>query len=148
MKRHTHLHAASIAAIGMMLFIFAAAAVADLAAPSGYDLSWYTIDGGGGTSSGATYDVNGTIGQPDAGLVMAGAGGYSVVGGFWPAAEPAANPCPADIAAPAGVVNAADLLAVINSWGACPGCHADINHDNVVNAADLLAVINSWGPCP
>ena len=149
MMRNTRRNAAFIcASIGLMLLMSAAAALAGLEAPAGYDLSWYTIDGGGGTSTGGTYDVSGTAGQPDAGIAMTGGGGYSITGGFWPAAGPAVNPCPADIAAPSGVVNAADLLAVINSWGACPNCHADINHDNIVNAADLLAVINAWGPCP
>ena len=38
----------------------------------GYDLSWHTIDGGGGTSTGGVYSVSGTIGQPDAGA-MSGA---------------------------------------------------------------------------
>jgi hypothetical protein len=52
-----------------------------------------------------------------------------------------------------GVVNAADLLAVINNWGSCPAppssCAADISPapdgDGVVNSADLLMVINNWG---
>ena len=49
---------------------------------SGYDLSWYTIDGGGATfSTGSSYSLGGTIGQPDAGL-MAG-GSYVLSGGFW-----------------------------------------------------------------
>ncbi len=47
-----------------------------------YELSWRTIDGGGGTSMGGTYIVRGTIGQPDAG-VMSG-GDYEFLGGFWP----------------------------------------------------------------
>lgn len=47
-----------------------------------YDISWHTIDGGGGTSSGGSYVVMGTIGQPEAG-VMAG-GSYELLGGFWP----------------------------------------------------------------
>lgn len=46
-----------------------------------YDLSWITIDGGGGVSSGGQYIVRGTIGQPDAG-VMSG-GDYKLAGGFW-----------------------------------------------------------------
>jgi hypothetical protein len=33
----------------------------------GFDLSWSTMDGGGGTSTGGAYAVSGTIGQPDAG---------------------------------------------------------------------------------
>jgi len=31
-----------------------------------YSISWYTIDGGGGQSSGGPYVLTGTIGQPDA----------------------------------------------------------------------------------
>lgn len=46
-----------------------------------YSLSWSTIDGGGGTSTGGVYTLSGTIGQPDAG-VMTG-GNYSLTGGFW-----------------------------------------------------------------
>lgn len=47
-----------------------------------YAIAWSTIDGGGGTSTNATYALSGTIGQPDAGNVMTG-GVYSVQGGFW-----------------------------------------------------------------
>ena len=51
-----------------------------------------------------------------------------------------------------GIVNVADLLAVIGAWGPCvnpDNCPADIaplpNGDDVVNVADLLAVISHWG---
>jgi len=47
-----------------------------------YTVDWYKISGGGGTSTGGTYQVAGTLGQPDAGLAMSG-GSYSVTGGFW-----------------------------------------------------------------
>jgi hypothetical protein len=47
-----------------------------------YSIDWYTIDGGGGTSTGGVYSVSGTIGQHDAGGPMTG-GNYSVTGGFW-----------------------------------------------------------------
>jgi hypothetical protein len=47
-----------------------------------YSIDWYKIAGGGGTSTGGTYTVNGTIGQPDASGAVTG-GGYSVTGGFW-----------------------------------------------------------------
>ena len=46
-----------------------------------YSIDWYTIDGGGGTSSGGTYTLTGTIGQPDAGFHTGGS--YTLVGGFW-----------------------------------------------------------------
>jgi hypothetical protein len=48
----------------------------------GYSIDWYKIAGGGGTSTGATYQVTGTIGQHDASGAMTG-GSYSLTGGFW-----------------------------------------------------------------
>ena len=48
----------------------------------GYDLTWNTIDGGGGGSTGSGYQLADTIGQPDAGAVLNG-GGYSLSGGYW-----------------------------------------------------------------
>ena len=50
-------------------------------AQEGYELSWWTVDGGGGVSSGGGYTLTGTIGQPDAGGLAGG--GYSLPGGFW-----------------------------------------------------------------
>jgi len=51
------------------------------ASAQNYSIDWYTIDGGGGTSSGGPYTLSGTIGQPDAGLHTGG--NYTLVGGFW-----------------------------------------------------------------
>jgi hypothetical protein len=48
----------------------------------GYDLTWSTIDAGGGSSVGGGYQLSGTIGQPDAGATLSG-GVYSLSGGFW-----------------------------------------------------------------
>src|SRR6059036_1881225 len=62
---------------GLILSITAAAAQAQ-----SYTIDWFTIDGGGGTSTGGVYSVSGTIGQPDAGPAMSG-GNYSLTGGFW-----------------------------------------------------------------
>jgi len=48
----------------------------------GYDLSWTTVDGGGGTfSTGGIYSLGGTAGQVDAGPVTGGA--FFLGGGFW-----------------------------------------------------------------
>jgi hypothetical protein len=47
-----------------------------------YSIDWYKVAGGGGTSTGGTYSVSGTIGQHDAGGPMTG-GNYSLTGGFW-----------------------------------------------------------------
>lgn len=46
-----------------------------------YEIRWYTIDGGGGVSSGGQYIVRGTIGQADAGCMSGG--DYELEGGFW-----------------------------------------------------------------
>jgi len=47
-----------------------------------YSMPWYRISGGGGTSTGGVYSVNGTIGQAEPGSTMTG-GNYSLTGGFW-----------------------------------------------------------------
>jgi len=47
-----------------------------------YAINWFTIDSGGGTSTGGVFSVSGTIGQHDAGGRMTN-GQYSVTGGFW-----------------------------------------------------------------
>ena len=52
------------------------------AAAQNYSIDWYQVAGGGGTSTGATYQVTGTIGQPDASGQMTG-GSFSLTGGFW-----------------------------------------------------------------
>jgi len=46
-----------------------------------YEISWSTIDGGGGRSTGGDYAVVGTIGQADAGEMSGG--DYQLSGGFW-----------------------------------------------------------------
>ena len=50
-------------------------------AAGGYDLSWWTVDGGGGDSRGGAYALSGTLGQPDAGTLTGGR--YRLGGGFW-----------------------------------------------------------------
>ena len=61
----------------LLLLLLAGASLAQ----GGYNLSWTTVDGGGGALSGGAYTLAGTIGQPDAGKLSAGA--YTLFGGFW-----------------------------------------------------------------
>lgn len=63
---------------GILLFLLAAVA---LSAPTAMKVSWWTIDGGGGRSSGGQYTLSGTIGQPDAG--RASQQSFTNTGGFW-----------------------------------------------------------------
>jgi hypothetical protein len=137
----------------VLALLFVTLAETRALASNSYDMTWHTVDGGGGQSSGLGFDLHGTIGQPDAGLMSGG--GFELASGFWAGiADPTTPTCPPDVAPPGGdgVVNVNDLLAVINGWGACPNpcptCIPDITSDCLVNVNDLLAVINAWGECP
>ena len=61
---------------------------------SQYSVPWSTIDGGGASApnaaAGGSFEVAGTIGQPDASSFAApmSGGTYSLVGGFWAVATP------------------------------------------------------------
>lgn len=58
------------------------------------------------------------------------------------------TPCPADLTGD-GVVNGADLAALLGAWDPCSGsCPADLTGDGVVNGADLAALLGAWGNCP
>jgi hypothetical protein len=49
---------------------------------TGYDLSWWTVDGGGDVfGAGGSYVLGGTAGQPDAQTLSTG--DYVLTGGFW-----------------------------------------------------------------
>ena len=63
------------------LFLAALVLLPVAALAQSYSIDWYTVDGGGGTSTGSVYTVSGTIGQPDAGTMSGG--NYSLQGGFW-----------------------------------------------------------------
>jgi hypothetical protein len=43
-----------------------------------------------------------------------------------------------------GVVNTADILAVIGAWGYCDTCMEDLDGDGIVGVSDVLLVIGSW----
>lgn len=51
---------------------------------------WWTVDGGGGESTGGSYQLAGTIGQADAGTLTGG--NFSVEGGFWTAYRAPVSP--------------------------------------------------------
>jgi hypothetical protein len=74
---HRHRRLALVLLVAAILGVSAALAQTG----GGYDLTWSTIDGGGG-SAGSGYQLTGTLGQPDAGARLNG-GVYSLSGGFW-----------------------------------------------------------------
>ncbi len=67
----------------MILACLGGALAASLAMAQPYDASWHTVDGGGGmNATGGTFELSGTIGQPDAGGPALG-GRYGLHSGFW-----------------------------------------------------------------
>ncbi len=52
-------------------------------AQDGYEINWWTVDNGGGTStsSGGEYELHGTIGEQDGGDLEGGE--FDLQGGFW-----------------------------------------------------------------
>ena len=129
----------------LTLTILAAATLLTAAARAqsggGYDLSWWTIDGGGITfATGGTFNLGGTAGQPDASSALTG-GAFSLTGGFW------FTPCilsNGDVDGN-GCVDDADLLQVLFAFGATGLNPADLNCDGTVDDADLLTVLFNFG---
>jgi hypothetical protein len=72
----------NISACYILVGFVAAAVCASSAFGQQFSIPWYTIDGGGGFSSGGSFELEGTIGQPDAGEPMTGAS-FTMTGGFW-----------------------------------------------------------------
>lgn len=73
-----------LAVLLVMALVIAGLAISAASASiqaNGYSVSWYTFDGGGGSSTGGGYTLMGTIGQPDAGTHSGT--GYALTGGFW-----------------------------------------------------------------
>ncbi len=128
----------------LMISAFLAMLIGVACAQSGgsYDLSWWTIDGGGVTfAAGGTFNLGGTIGQPDASNTLTG-GAYSLTGGFW--FTPACIPTNGDVDG-SGCVDDADLLNVLFAFGATGTNPADVNCDAMVDDADLLIVLFNFG---
>lgn len=97
-----------------------------------YELSWYTIDGGGGQSSGGPYVLTGTIGQPDA--TYSNGGNYELLGGFWPGG-------------PLCFVNFEHYARFAELWLVTgTDLPADLFKDeyNIVNGLDLQVFVDYW----
>ena len=95
-----------------------------------YSISWYTIDGGGGTSSGGSYVLTGTIGQPDA--AYSAGGKYELLGGFWPGE-------------PLCIVDFRHFARFADYWlETGSGLPADLYEDDIVNWLDLDVFVDEW----
>ncbi|MHC4862891.1 MAG: hypothetical protein ACYTEX_02325 [Planctomycetota bacterium] len=125
-----------------------------------YEISWSTIDAGGGISSGDDFVLTGTIGQADAAYSTGEI--FELYGGFWPGQLAScwdARVCagqPHGDATCEGTVNLGDLFALKAYFGKCapwtaPECCADFTHDGCINLADLFVLkagFGGWGYSP
>jgi hypothetical protein len=113
-------------------------------------ITWYTIDGGGGTSSGGTFTLSGTIGQPDAGTLSGG--GFQCAGGFWGGAS-GTQPCYAncDGSTLSPVLNVADFTCFLQKYAAAdPFANCDGSTlSPVLNVADFTCFLQKYAAgCP
>ena len=116
----------------------------EAAASGSFEVSWFTVDGGGGTSSGGDFVLSGTIGQPDAGDLSGG--DFVLRGGFWQLAADCGL-CPTDTDSD-GDTDAADLAELLADWGVVPlGNCLDSDQDGDIDAADLAELLSAWGLC-
>ena len=98
-----------------------------------YSLDWYTIDGGGGTSSGGPYVLSGTIGQPDA--AWSSGGNYEILGGFWPGG-------------PICIVQFDDYARLAELWRqGGVGLPADLDGSGFVDFGDVKEFAEVWLKC-
>jgi hypothetical protein len=97
-----------------LLFSLLTCALAS-AASAQYSIDWFSVDGGGGISSGGEYVLSGTIGQPDAATLSGGE--FTLSAGFWGVVAAIQTPEAPHLTI---VANAANTIAV--SWpGPAPG---------------------------
>jgi hypothetical protein len=117
----------------------AAPALLASAALAQFTLERATIDTGGGSVVGFTFELDATLGQPDASNQVTGTS-FELTGGFWAPAGPP-NPCPADFDND-GIIDGADFGTFGAAFGSMAGDpsylpEADLNGDGSIDGADF-----------
>lgn len=122
---------------------------------SGDRARWWTADGAiratwddqPGTNTSVSYIVEYALaqdcnanGSPDARDIALG---ISIDNDHDGVPDECAPPCPADLDA-SGVVDAADLAALLGAWNTAGG---DLDGSGTTDAADLAALLGAWGAC-
>ncbi len=103
----------TFAIVGIALVAVLAVTYTALAQTGALDVPWFSVDGGGGTSTGGEFTLSGSIGQPDAGTLSGGE--FTIRGGF----------------------QAGFLVAVQPPDGVC----GDLNDDELVNVFDAIIAL-------
>lgn len=114
------------------------------AANAQLQLDWYTIDGGGGTSSGGGLSITGTIGQHDAEVSNGGA--IECVGGFWGGFTGTACYPNCDNSTIPPVLNVNDFQCFVNAFAsAAPFANCDHSTaEPILNANDFQCFLNAY----
>jgi len=117
-----------------------------VAAAQDMQIPWFTMDGGGSSSTGGTLTLSGTVGQADAGRLSGG--NFTLVGGFW-AGD--AGRCVGDVNADRRV-DLADLATLLTNFGTVGGgslSMGDVNRDGDIDLTDLAMMLTQFGTiCP
>ena len=113
-----------------------------------FTIDWWTVDGGGEMwTTGADFELSGTIAQPDASNVMTGAD-FELTGGFWAGVK---EFCFGDLDGD-GEIGLSDLAQLLGNYGTTSGAvyeDGDLDADGDVDLADLAALLAVYGTnCP
>jgi len=127
--------------------VFIAAAFTDTVSSAGepaVEINRFTIDGGGEMfSSGGGFELSGTIGQPDAGVLSGG--NFTLAGGFW-FEEP---PTDCNSSGTVDLYDYSDLEACLSHPGdglVAPSCACfDLNADQDVDLRDVGEFQRNFG---
>jgi len=131
MKNYSYdaIHRKKYKVLLLTLFVLLSLTASSQSADS-YELTWSTIDGGGGKSAGGDYILTGTIGQPD--TDWSSGGDYELLGGFWPGG-------------PLCFVDFYSFARFAEQWlYSGVGLEADLSGDDKVDFADLKRFVDEW----
>jgi hypothetical protein len=101
-----------------------------------------SIDSGGGLLAGGSLTLRGTVGQPDAGTLVAAP--LALRGGFWPGASSTPPPCPPDFDG-SGSLDPDDLADFIAAYFTLPpDPRADFDGSGTIDPDDLSDYIGAF----
>ncbi len=101
------------------------------------EMTWFTIDGGGGILLSGDLELAGTIGQPDAGVMTSG--DLVLEGGFWAGVVPT---CSADLDGD-GFLSGDDFTLFV-TWFEAGDPRADFDRDGFVSGDDFGAFVTAF----